>query len=146
MQLPQPYLLFRTITAVTLSQLDFYVRELDVTCNFTMAHQHPQPRHLEPEQLSALWQACCSNDTAPLAHLIETLNPRAEDFAPGLWSAIQRNDLHMVRYLLERGAPVNESAVEQALQARSIPILEMLREFGWDDVNMKLRNTWTALK
>lgn len=111
-----------------------------------MAHQHPQPRDLEPEQLSALWQACCSDDTAPLAHLIETLNPRGEDLAPGLWSAIQHNNLNMVRYLLERGAAANESAVEKALDARSIPILEMLREFGWDDVNMKLGWTRTALK
>jgi len=111
-----------------------------------MAHQHPQPCRLEPEQLSALWQAYSSNDTAPLAHLIETLNPGAEDFAPGLWYAIKHNHLNMVRYLLERGAPVDEDAVEQALRARSIPILEMPREFGWDDVNMKLRDTWTALK
>jgi hypothetical protein len=123
------------------------MQELDVTCNSIMTHQHPQSRpRLEPEQFTALWQACCSDDIAPLARLIETLNPPINEFWTGLCVAIHHNYLNMVRYLLERGVPVDGSVVEKALEARSIPILEMLREFGWDDVNMKLGNTWTALK
>jgi len=101
-----------------------------------MAHQQPRPR-LEPDQLSALWQACDSKDTAPLAQLIEKLDPSAHDLRTGLTFAIERNHLNMVRYLLERGVPVDGYVVRVALQARSIPVLEMLREFGWD-VNMKL--------
>jgi len=104
-----------------------------------MAHQQPQPRRrLEPEKLTALWEACESNDTAPLAHLIEALEPSAGDLKMGLVRAIKGNHLNMVRYLLERGVPVRGSVLEAALRARSIPVLEMLREFGWDDVNMKV--------
>jgi hypothetical protein len=109
-----------------------------LTCNSIMAHQ-PQPRpYLEPEQLSELQNACDSDDTVPLAHLIEALNPRVDDLTPGLWIAIQHNHLNMVRHLLERGVPAGKFAVRRAVEAKSIPALEMLREFGWDDVNMQL--------
>ena len=103
-----------------------------------MTQPQPQTRpRLPPEQLSALWRACDSNDTAPLAQLIETLNPPADDLMPGLMVAIKRGYLSMVRYLLERGMSICGSVVMVALEARSIPVLEILREFGWD-INMKL--------
>jgi hypothetical protein len=34
----------------------------------------PQRERLEPDKLSALWRACDSTGTAPLAELIETLD------------------------------------------------------------------------
>lgn len=102
-----------------------------------MTSRQPQPRHLEPDQLSTIWHACNSNDTTPLAHLIEALQPSVLDLRPGLACAIQGNHLEMVRYLLEQGVSVNENVVERALRAQSIPVLEILREYGWE-VNMKL--------
>jgi hypothetical protein len=101
-----------------------------------MTQPQPQDR-LPPEQLSALWRACDSNDTAPLAQLIETLNPSANDLMPGLMVAIERGHLSMIRYLLERGLSIYRSVVMVALEARSIPVLEILREFGWD-INTRL--------
>jgi hypothetical protein len=44
----------------------------------------------------------------------------------------------MMRYLLNRGISVGGHEVEEALRAQSIPALEMLREYGWKDVNMNL--------
>jgi ankyrin repeat protein len=102
----------------------------------TQLQPQPSPR-LPPEQLSALWRACDSNNIAPLAQLIETLNPPADDLMPGLMVAIERGHLSMIRYLLERGMSITGSIVRVALEVRSIPVLEILREFGWD-VNMKL--------
>lgn len=112
-----------------------------------MAYQQPQrPPRLEQEQLSALKNACDSDNTAPLERLIETLDPSVDNLKPGLWVAIKHNHLKMVRYLLERGVSVNEFAVKRAIQAKSIPALEILREFGWE-VNMKLGDiAMTALK
>lgn len=121
---------------------------MDVTYISIMAHQQPKPRdRLEPEQFMALWQACRSNDTAPLESLVETLNPPINEFLTGLCIAIRNKHLDMVRYILERGFPVKGDIVQEALRARSIPILEMLREFGWDDVNMSLDSVaCTALR
>ena len=51
--------------------------------------------------------------------------------------AIERGHLSMIRYLLERGMSTTGSIVRVALEARSIPVLEILREIGWD-VNIKL--------
>jgi hypothetical protein len=112
-----------------------------------MTYQQPQQRpRLEPEQLSALRNACDSDNTTPLERLIETLDPSVNDLRPGLWVAIKHNHLNMVRYLLERGVSADGSAVKKAIEARSIPVLEILREFGWE-VNMKLGDiAMTALK
>ena len=104
-----------------------------------MAHQQPQPRsRLKREQLSELWKACDSEDTVPLTYLIEALDPHVDDLTRGLWVAIEHNRLKMVRHLLELGVPVDRFVVRRAVEAKSIPALEMLREFGWDDVNMQL--------
>ena len=114
-----------------------------------MTHQQPQPRpRLKPEQLNALWDACDSNDIAPLEQLglMEMLDPPIDELTPGLVIAVQGNHLNMVRYLLERGVPVVGRAVQKALRNGSIPALEILREFGWE-VNMKVEIfAWTALQ
>lgn len=102
-----------------------------------MASWQFQPRQLEPDQLSTIWRACDSNDTTSLAHLIETLQPSLFDLGTGLLTAIKGNHVEMVRYLLEQGVSVDGNVVEMALRTGSIPILEMLREYGWE-VNMKL--------
>jgi hypothetical protein len=112
-----------------------------------MAHQQPQPRpRLKPEQFDALWDACDSNDIAPLEHLMEMLDPPVNELTRGVVTAVKGNHLNMVRYLLERGVPVKGWAVQEAIRAGSIPALEILREFGWE-VNMKVdRIAWTALE
>jgi hypothetical protein len=79
-----------------------------------------------------------------VAHLIEALDPPVGYLTSGLVTAIRGNHLDMVRYLLDLGAPAEGSAVRAALQAKSISILEMLREFGWD-VNMRLADGGVAL-
>jgi len=58
-----------------------------------------------------------SNNTAPLAQLIETINPPAIDLMPGLMVAIERGHLSMIRYLLERGVSISRIIVQVALEA-----------------------------
>jgi hypothetical protein len=98
----------------------------------------PQRERLEPDKLSALWRACDSTDTAPLAELIEALDPPVDDLRPGFWHAIENGNLIMMRYLLDKGLSVGGYEVQTAVQAKSIPALEMLMEYGWKDVNMNL--------
>jgi hypothetical protein len=98
----------------------------------------PQRERLEPDKLSALWRACNSTDTAPLAELIEALDPPVDDLRPGFWHAIENGNLIMMRYLLDKGLSVGGHEVQAAVRAKSIPALEMLREYGWKDVNMNL--------
>lgn len=113
-----------------------------------MTDPRPQTRRrLEPDQLTALWYLCCSDNTTPLERVIEILDPPARDLIPGLSYAIERKRLNMIHYLLEYGVPVNGHRVLDAIRERSIPILEMLREYGWDDVNSMVydREAVTAL-
>jgi hypothetical protein len=128
------------------------MRDSNLTNSSIMTEPQPQPHpellpeRLPPEQLSALWHTCDSGNTAPLAKLIEALKPRAMDLTPGLWVAIKSGHTSMIRYLLERGISINGYTVRVALDAGSIPALEILREFGWD-VNMRLaKMEGTALK
>jgi len=119
-----------------------------LTYNSIMAQQQPQLRpSLTPSQYTAIANACDSNDTAQVAHLIETLDPPVGYLSSSLSTAISRNHLNMVRYLLERGTPIKGWPVISAVQAKSIPALEMLREFGWE-VNMQLEDdiAFTALQ
>jgi len=110
----------------------------------------PQRERLEPEQLSALWYACDSTDTVPLAEFAEALNPTVDELRPGFWYATQKGNLIMMRYLLDQDVFVGGTEVKQALRGSSIPALEVLREYGWKDVNMNLGegvgSACTALK
>lgn len=48
--------------------------------------------------------------------------------------AAQRNQLHSietVKYLIEHGAPVDESAVENAIDSRNLECLKYLHEHGY---------------
>lgn len=107
---------------------------------------------LENEELSSLWHACATNDTSTLIGLIETLKPTLVDLLPGLVTAMSEGFLVMARYLLELGVEINSSIVNKALRVKSIPLLDLLREFGWD-VNtrveagsgMPLAYVWSSL-
>jgi hypothetical protein len=45
----------------------------------------------------------------------------------------------MVRYLLAQGVDhVDGYVVQRAIKASIIPVLEVLRNYGWDDVNAPL--------
>ena len=107
---------------------------------------------VEPEVLSALWDLCCSTDTAPLEKMIKTLEPTKEDLRPGLWYAIERGNFVMMRYLLDDfGMSVERHEIEEALRRKSIPVFEFLRDRGqgrWDDPNVNLgeRLAHTALR
>jgi hypothetical protein len=104
-----------------------------------------RPR-LEPDKLVALWQACASNDIAPLLRLIEILDPVASELTPGIAISIQDSYLDMLRFLLKEGVSFSGEDVRKALKARSFPALKMLREFGWD-INANLDNSGvTALR
>ena len=98
----------------------------------------PQRDRLEPHQLLAIWQACDSTKIPALVELIDTLKPSLNDLKPGLWQAIKRGDLTLMRYLLELGLPVRCSEICMALKAQSIPAFELLREYGCKDINMNL--------
>jgi hypothetical protein len=103
-----------------------------------MASPHNKHDRLEPDILSRLWKACDLTDTAPLAKLIDTYNPPITDLAPGFWSAIERENYIMMRYLLDRGMPVRPVEIETAVRAKSIAALEILKEYGWEDVDINL--------
>jgi hypothetical protein len=105
-----------------------------------MEHQQPQPRQpLEQAQLDALWKACDSDDTVALAHLVEISQATPSDLAQGFWSAIDHSHPNMMRYLLEQGVDhVDGYVIQSALKVGSIPVLEVLREHCWDDIDMKL--------
>jgi hypothetical protein len=51
------------------------------------------------------------------------------DLKPGFWHAIRDSNLIMMQYLLDRGLSVSGHEVKEALRAKSIPALEMLREW-----------------
>jgi hypothetical protein len=94
--------------------------------------------HLTDERLVALWRACESDDTAPLAQFIQLWDPSTHELNIGLQRAIEGGYLNTARFLLEHGVPFNGDLVRLALKGRSFPILEVLRQFGWGDVDMKV--------
>lgn len=100
----------------------------------------PPRERLEPHEFSKLYDACLSNDTESLAELIKDLNPSISELTLGLSYAIEHGNHIMMRYLLDQGIPVCGSLVEDAIRAKSqsIAALEMLREYGWEDVNLNL--------
>ncbi|KAL9616481.1 MAG: hypothetical protein Q9160_008649 [Pyrenula sp. 1 TL-2023] len=94
-------------------------------------------RSLDIDQLSMLWHACVTSDTTELARLIETLNPAIRDLQPGLADAVKGGLLERSRFLLERGVTLTSNMAWAALRQGSIPMLNLMREFGWD-VNKRL--------
>jgi len=105
-----------------------------------MEHQQAEPRQpLGQAQLDALWKACDSDDTVALVRLVEMWQATPSDLARGIWRAIDHSHPNMVRYLLEQGVDrVDGYVIKRALKVGSIPVLEVLREHGWDDIDMKL--------
>jgi hypothetical protein len=105
-----------------------------------MEHQQSSNRlpH-EQDQLSALMEACDSNETAPLKNLVDSLHATSDDLKLGIWPAIDHSHPEMVRYLLAQGVDhVDGFIIQRALKASSLQVLELLREYGWDDVNAKV--------
>jgi len=110
-----------------------------------MGHQKPSPRpDITQDQLPALWEACDSEETSPLEHLIDTLNIKDHQLGICLSLAARHNRINIVRCLLERGVPF-AGALSAALENGSIQILEMFKEFGWDDVNHKVDEHGSAI-
>ena len=109
-----------------------------------MGHQKPSPRaDITQDQLPALWEACDSDETTPLEHLIDTLD--VEGYLNTCLSfAVEHNRINIIRCLLERGVPF-ERSLPEALKGGSIQILELFREFGWDDVNHKVDEHGSAI-
>jgi hypothetical protein len=54
-------------------------------------------------------------------------------------TAIDHNHPDMVRYLPKQGVDsIDRFVFRRALKADCIPVLQVLREHGWDDIDMKL--------
>jgi hypothetical protein len=92
------------------------------------------------DQVDALRKGCDSDDIDSLQRLVETFQAKLQDVRMGFWIAIDRNRAKMVRYLLKQGVDqVDAYALERALKASAIEVLDVMKEFGWSDVNMCLR-------
>jgi hypothetical protein len=95
---------------------------------------------LHQDQADALFQACDSDNIEHLQNLVRTFQARPQDLRLGFWAAINHNHPRTVRYLLEQGVDsVDAYVVERALRVSAIQVLDVLKEFGWNDVNMSLR-------
>lgn len=93
------------------------------------------------EQQDALLQACDSNDTEHLRHLVENFRAKPQDLSYAIWAAINHDHPRMVRYLLDlKVDTVDGYMVESALKVSAIQVLDVLRDFGWNDINDIMRD------
>jgi hypothetical protein len=97
--------------------------------------KRPPRRVATADQITAFREACRSDDIEPLERFIDRLIVPDYILRYGLGHAIEHNCINVIRRLLERGVSFEDEGLAMALRRGSIPILEMLREFGWADAN-----------
>jgi len=95
-----------------------------------------EERRIEPDELCKIWFAAKSNDIGNLEEVIEKVNPPTWQLEISLMAALSvaagQGHLELSRYLLERGAKIDSYLVGEVLGVGSIPMTDLLREFGWD--------------
>jgi hypothetical protein len=85
-------------------------------------------------------QACKTGGLELLQRVSETVPAKSDKLLRGFWTAIDHDQANVVKYLLERGVDkVDDHTVMLALKASAIQVLEVLKDFGWNNVNMTMR-------
>ena len=77
-------------------------------------------------------QACRSGVLADVAELVDA-EPRSPEYlTEGLTAAAFENNVLIVEFLLNKGAPIDRGVPIAAGQVKSLPIFRLLLEHGWD--------------
>jgi hypothetical protein len=101
-------------------------------------HELPREQALpDKEKMGAIMRASEANDVPGLQRLINTSPASTEDFSYSLLCATKKGAVDTARYLLKLGTRYGGRFVIEAVNAGSIPMLELLREYGWqvnDDI------------
>ena len=77
-------------------------------------------------------QACRSGVLADVAKLIDTESRSPEYLTRGLCAAAFGNNVHIVQFLLNKGAVIDRTVPMAAARVKSLPIFQLLLEYGWD--------------
>jgi len=98
------------------------------------------------EKNHELQKASEANDATELQRLINLWQASATNLFQPLNYAAKKGSVDTARYLLELGVRYEGTLVTAAVDAGSIPMLELLREYGWQvDENIGGQSAVTAL-
>jgi hypothetical protein len=101
--------------------------------------QSQRRKPLSEDEMDMLICACGSDDIDNLKRLIESLQATRQDLKCCIWAAIDGNHAQMTRYILEQKYDsIDAYMVQRALKASAIQVLDVLKEFGWSNVNMTM--------
>jgi len=105
-----------------------------------MEQEYTQRRQpLSKDEMDMLTCAFDSDDINNLKRLIGSLQPTLQELRHCTPAAIDGNHAQMTRYILEQKYELfNDYTVQQALKASAIQVLDVLKEFGWSNVNMTM--------
>jgi hypothetical protein len=105
-----------------------------------MRQEHTQRRQpLSNDERDMLIRASDSDDVDNLKRLIENLQPTPLDLRSCSGPVIDGNHAQMMRYVLEQKYDcVDGFMVQRALNAKALQVLDVLKEFGWSDVNLAM--------
>ncbi|KAL8832367.1 MAG: hypothetical protein Q9170_004903, partial [Blastenia crenularia] len=77
-------------------------------------------------------EVCASGDLTKVAEIVDS-EPRSQEYLnAGLRFAIYKADIRIVEFLLRKVETINADIARAAIEARSIPIFQMLLDHGWD--------------
>jgi hypothetical protein len=92
-------------------------------------------------------QASEANDVAELQRLTNLWQPSPKDLFQSLSRAATKGSVGTAQYLLELGVSYDGTLVKAAIDASSIPMLELLRQYGWQvNENIGGQSAIAALK
>jgi hypothetical protein len=95
-------------------------------------HELPREEALpNKETMGALTRASEANDVPELQIWINTSQASAQNLWYDLLCAARKGAVDTARYLLEMGTRYNDQIVIAAVEAGSISMLKLLREYGW---------------
>jgi hypothetical protein len=85
------------------------------------------------EAIHTIERASGSGDLETIVALVDELKLAPENLQHSLLLAVASEDIQIARYLLDKGASIDSGVVfAAAYKAKSIPVFELLVEYGWD--------------
>jgi hypothetical protein len=113
-----------------------------------MQTRNHSPRNARTLQKNhELREASEANDVAGLQRLINHWQASTRDLSLPLEYATRKGTVDTARYLLELGVRYEGRLVKAAVDNSSIPMLELLRQYGWQvDENIGGQSAVAALK